>query len=272
MFAPDALPLPGELLLITDELLAPADFLLHRHLAAHLKESKSSKCVLVSVSEDIGRWKAVAQRSVRHTQYIILRHAAVVNICGILTAPSLVQNLNLTQNLDTGALTFLDAMSFVSPSLDERSDVPLKSLYQKIKKTLDDAQNGAESTVSVVLDDIAALEWIGISITDISRFSRALSALCRKLNASLVLRYHVTTPGEPDDVLRHLLQLCAYHMDVFPLSSGRSGTVSGQVALHCGPSIPESQHRLVTRSSAVQYRLTDVGSIFFDRGTGSGVL
>ncbi|KAI0674891.1 hypothetical protein C8Q78DRAFT_965147 [Trametes maxima] len=244
MFPPSALPLPGELLLITDELLAPADFLLHRHLATHLKESKSSRCVLVSVLEDLGRWKSVAQRS----------------------------NLNLAQYLDTGALTFLDAMSFVSPLIDERGEVPLKALFEKIQATLGEARDDTDNKVSVVLDDIAALEWIGVTIMDIVRFSRALSALCRKFDASLVLRYHVTTPGEHDDVLRQLLQICTYHIDVFPLSSGRSGTVSGQVALHCGPSVPEPRHRLVTRSSAVQYRLTDVGSIFFDRGTGNGVL
>ena len=64
MFPPSSLPLPGEVLLVTDELLAPADFLLHRLLAGHLKESGDSTSVLVSVSEDIERWKAIAAKSV----------------------------------------------------------------------------------------------------------------------------------------------------------------------------------------------------------------
>jgi hypothetical protein len=50
-------------------------------------------------------------------------------------------------------------------------------------------------------------------------------------NASLIIRHHVVTPTEPDDLLRQLLQICTYHMDVRPLSSGRSGAVSGEVKL-----------------------------------------
>lgn len=113
------------------------------------------------------------------------------------------------------------------------------------------------------------------------------------MNAALVLRHHVVTPGEPDELLKRLLQVCHYHVDVFPLSSGRSGSVSGQVvfilsydraeartdhrmvckvALHCGPATAEPAHELISRSGAVQYRLADSGGMFFDRGTGSGVL
>lgn len=66
MFPPSTLPLPGEVLLITDEILAPADFLLHRLLASHFKESQSHAGVLVSFSEDIGRWKAVASKAVSY--------------------------------------------------------------------------------------------------------------------------------------------------------------------------------------------------------------
>ncbi|KAI0633495.1 hypothetical protein C8Q77DRAFT_1057193 [Trametes polyzona] len=244
MFPPNTLPLPGEILLITDELLAPADFLLHRHLTTALKESKTNKCVLLSFSEDIGRWKAVSLRS----------------------------NLNLAQYLDSGALTIVDAMLHVSPALDGEGDIPLRALFQQISRVLASLSSEAGGAVSVILDDISCLEWMGVPIADITRFIRALCALCRKANTSLIIRHHVITPGEPDDVLKHLLQLCTYHMDVFPLSSGRSGTVSGQVALHAGPGTAQPSHRHIPRSAAVQYRLTDVGSVFFDRGTGSGVL
>ncbi|KAI0661405.1 hypothetical protein C8Q70DRAFT_971176 [Cubamyces menziesii] len=243
MFPPTKLPLPQEVLLITDELLAPADFLLHRQLAAHMKESKDSRCVLISVSEDLGRWKSVAQRS----------------------------NLNLAQSLDLQSLAFIDAMSHVSPALDESSRTPLKALYMNVLEHLKRSHLD-EAKALVVLDDIAALEWIGVPLVDILRFARALCATCRKYNASLIIRHHITTPGEPDDILRNLLQLCTYHMDVFPLSTGRSGSVSGQVALHCGAATSEPTHKLIPRSTAIQYRLTDTGSVFFDRGTGSGVL
>ena len=63
IFSPFGLP-EGVLLLITDALSAPANFLLHRTLAAYMKDRKDAKCVILSVSEDITRWKALAAKSV----------------------------------------------------------------------------------------------------------------------------------------------------------------------------------------------------------------
>jgi hypothetical protein len=48
-------------------------------------------------------------------------------------------------------------------------------------------------------------------------------------DAFLVIRYHIATPDDFDSVLRILLQLSAYHIEVLPLSSGKSGAVSGEV-------------------------------------------
>ena len=65
MLAPFNLP-EGILLLITDELAAPADFLLHRSLISHIKETNGpTKTIVLSVSEDLARWKAVASKLVR---------------------------------------------------------------------------------------------------------------------------------------------------------------------------------------------------------------
>jgi len=65
MLAPFDLP-QGILLLITDELAAPADFLLHRSLISHIKEINGpTKTIVLSVSEDLARWKAVASKLVR---------------------------------------------------------------------------------------------------------------------------------------------------------------------------------------------------------------
>ena len=50
-------------LLITDTLPSPASFLLHKALSSHLKSSKPA--IVVSVSEDLAKWKAIASRSVR---------------------------------------------------------------------------------------------------------------------------------------------------------------------------------------------------------------
>ena len=64
IFPPDNLPLPGEILLVTDELLASANFLLYRFLLNHVKQSADSISILVSVSEDTARWKSIAGRLV----------------------------------------------------------------------------------------------------------------------------------------------------------------------------------------------------------------
>ncbi|KAI0779593.1 hypothetical protein C8Q74DRAFT_1199522 [Fomes fomentarius] len=244
MFTPDGVTLPGELLLITDELLAPADFLLHRYLNSHLKDSQDSPVVLVSISEDIGRWKAIAGKL----------------------------NINLASHLELGRVVLVDVMSHVPIGPDVQGHPTLRDLYSNIRAVLDTFSEGPAKKALIIVDDLSSIEWIGVSTDEIARFARALRGLCRKHDSSLVLRHHITTPGEPDELFKRLFQLCNFHMDVFPLSSGRSGSVSGQVALQCGPATDDSVHPLITRSSAIHYRLVDSGSTFFDRGTGNGVL
>ena len=67
MFSPFDLP-ESITLLITDALSAPANFLLHRTLAAYIRKDRKDKdavkCIILSVSEDITRWKAIATKSV----------------------------------------------------------------------------------------------------------------------------------------------------------------------------------------------------------------
>jgi len=50
--------------LITDQLQAPADFLVFRTVTTHLKENKQNRCVVLSVFNDVPRWKAIASKSV----------------------------------------------------------------------------------------------------------------------------------------------------------------------------------------------------------------
>lgn len=73
MFPPPELPLLGELLLITDELPSPGDFLLHKLLADHLKHVRGSstqaRCLVLSVLYDPARWKHIAAKSVRLLPY-----------------------------------------------------------------------------------------------------------------------------------------------------------------------------------------------------------
>lgn len=59
-------------IIITDELQAPADFLIHRCLNLCLKDPKHSRCLFLSVSEDMEHIKSVASKSVREEQYIYL--------------------------------------------------------------------------------------------------------------------------------------------------------------------------------------------------------
>lgn len=55
------------MLLISDELGAPGDFLLHRALASHLKDRKKTTAIVLSVAESLSRWKALAFKSVRNS-------------------------------------------------------------------------------------------------------------------------------------------------------------------------------------------------------------
>ncbi|KII92961.1 hypothetical protein PLICRDRAFT_155896 [Plicaturopsis crispa FD-325 SS-3] len=243
MFPPNDLPSPGQFLLVTDELSSPADFLLHRSVADHLKRSSTSSdhCIILSVSEGLSRWKSIAAKT----------------------------NINLSNLPPSKSFTFIDVLDVLQSFSLAQASSPLRPLYDVVSSKL----AHSESHALVILDDIAALEWTGRSFVDVSRFSRALRALCLKAKASLIIRHHlVELDDEPDHLFRHLLQLCTYHMDVRPLSSGRSGAVSGEVALHAGPSTCLPELKTIPRALAVQYRLTDSGSVFFERGTGGGVL
>ncbi|KAK0452319.1 hypothetical protein EV421DRAFT_1898068 [Armillaria borealis] len=125
----------------------------------------------------------------------------------------------------------------------------------------------------IILDDVSMLEWIGVSALEILRFCRALRAQCIKHRATLLIRHHLVVHDKPDQLFRDLLQLATYHVDVRPLASGRSGAVSGEVALHLSPNgLSPASVKPVSRSRAVQYRLTDSASVFFERGNSRGVL
>jgi len=166
------------------------------------------------------------------------------------------------------SFAFIDVLGTVkSPSAGT-----LRAVFDIVAETLESKASDPAAQSLVILDDISTLEWIGFSFIDIVRFSRALRALCLQSKASLIIRHHLVTPAEPDDLFRHLSQLCSYHMEVRALSSGRSGAVSGEVSLHAGPSTHDVAIKTISRSSAIQYRLTDAGSHFFERGTGGGVL
>ncbi|KAG1752843.1 hypothetical protein EDB19DRAFT_1670099 [Suillus lakei] len=229
------------LLLITDQLPAPADFLLHRFLHLHLKQSKTAKCIVLAVSESLERWKSVASKA----------------------------NINVAHN---ESFQFIDVFEQHRPSGEgNTNDISLKSIYDLLSVKLSDSRINGQIPL-VILDDITSLEWLGVSLLDLSRFARALRTLCVKMDAALVVRHHIVTPPEPDALLQHLLQLCTYHIEVRPLASGRSGAVSGEICVHLGPSTKDTKEHLISRTSALQYRLTESSAVFFDKGTSTGVL
>lgn len=232
------------LLLITDQLPAPADFLLHRFLHLHLKQSKTAKCIVLAVSESLERCKSVASKA----------------------------NTNVAHN---ESFQFIDVLDQFPPLQDRgeghTNDISLKCIYDLLSVKLSDSRTNGQIPL-VILDDITSLEWLGVSLVDLSRFARALRTLCVKMDAALVVRHHIVTPSEPDTLLRHLLQLCTYHIEVRPLASGRSGAVSGEVCVHLGPSMKDTNEHVISRTSALQYRLTESSAVFFDKGTSTGVL
>ena len=125
---------------------------------------------------------------------------------------------------------------------------PLRAAFDRIQDLLSSKPKKLGSTLFIV-DDISTLDWIGIPLADVQNFIRALRALCLKVTPglityfvlfqctsfqnkeTLVIRHHLVSPSrEHDDLFRLLLQICTHHLEVRPLSSGRSGTVTGEVS------------------------------------------
>ncbi|KAH8120124.1 hypothetical protein DFH11DRAFT_1685518 [Phellopilus nigrolimitatus] len=247
MFDPSTLPCQGgQLLLVTDSLASPADFVILSILAAQLKNhSLKSKCIFVSFSQTFSHWKSVAAR---------------------LSPPT-----HLSSHISNGSFKFLDALT--EPHTTASA---LRLLYDKISRILDEPDAGdanSDSPNMIVLDSISFLEWSGISVVDVKCFVRALRALCNRRYASLVIRHHRVLSDDLDDLARSLLAQCAWHLEVLPLSSGRSGAISGEVALHRGPLLNDlAIIDTIQRNNAVQYRLSDTGALYFGRGTSAGIL
>ncbi|KAF9527864.1 hypothetical protein CPB83DRAFT_767582 [Crepidotus variabilis] len=239
-------------LLIVDELAAPADFILHKALAEHLKsparrgdspETKLSpnKVVILSASESFQRWKALASKS----------------------------NLQLQNYINNGSVSFIPVGSDIC---DDDSGRKLRDVFSVISEKITTANTYSRL---LIFDDISSLEWMGIPNIQLQQFLRAVRAMCLKHRVTLLIRHHLLSPdeSEPDELFRFLLQICTHHLAVHPLASGRSGAVTGEISLHKGFSAPDHDNvRLIHRSSAIQYNLVDSGPDFFAKGTSGGVL
>ena len=150
--------------------------------------------------------------------------------------------MNLQLHIDSGALEFIDVLAEVQ-QIDANLTSVLHEMLRRVQTYIEIAQ---DASPLVILDDISMLEWIGLPMLEIQRFVRALRAvslkvwflsslpslcieLLRQANATLVIRHHIVTTNEPDVLLRHVLQVSTYPLQVRPLATGKSGAVSGEV-------------------------------------------
>jgi len=246
------LPLgPESLVLITDHIMAPGDFVIHRTVAGVLKDRAKAGCMLVLTDRDWERWKAIAARS----------------------------NVNLAEQMKQRRLVAIDATrcAALGTSPAALSDYGDATYGPALLNLIRDSLGACDL---VILDNVSTLEWAGMPPTEVVRLLRALRALCSQKGAALLVRAH--TVGPVADVakgaaaegvaLRHLRATCDAHVEVRPLVSGRSGAVSGEIAMHAGPLIQDRSFVPIRAERALQYRLTDSGAVFFERGTGGNVL
>jgi hypothetical protein len=89
------------------------------------------------------------------------------------------QNVNLAQPTRMSSFDFVDVLAEVKPpepSADP-STPTLRPLFDRVASKV-----GPNATPTlVILDDVTSLQWIGFSFLDITRFTRALRALCLKV-------------------------------------------------------------------------------------------
>ncbi|KAJ3879723.1 hypothetical protein F5051DRAFT_401731 [Lentinula edodes] len=318
-------------LLITDQLASPADFVLVGFVVEGVKGRGGSGSGM-----KLGMGKGVGVRGGGGGG--IGMKVMILSVSGSMSMARWGSvlgkyNINLTQHLSSGTIQFVDVVDVVSGS-------GLKGVYERVESYFQDGEGSEDGGVAgasgdnlegrggegdgehgsgvdgnsriIILDDITTLHWTGLaSPLELGRFCRALRGLCVKNDAVLVIRHHVLSPAtftltptltltpgdspqedkEPsgDALFRSLHALCTYHMDIQPLSSGRSGVVSGQIALHQGPnststkmptnftsttttsntnttSMKTSPVKTRPRSRALQYKLTDTSAVYFERG------
>ncbi|KAF8314262.1 hypothetical protein DL93DRAFT_2113397 [Clavulina sp. PMI_390] len=244
----------GKIAVITEQLDSEAEFLLHRVLSSQLKDRDHGHCILVSTYHDLSHWSTLESRS----------------------------NIQLSSPHLSKRFEFIDSQLLLE-SLDGDCSLHLTTLYGKIIQRVDEItagyatpQSRSESSINVVIQDLSHLSWIGAKEGDIIRFYRALRGACVKRGASLILSIRILATEPPNPILRDVLSHNHLIIEVLPLSSGRSGAVSGEIIVRPGPWGLGSETPTVipttTRKTAVQYRLTDSGAVFFQKGTAGGVL
>lgn len=179
----------------------------------------------------------------------------------VLPSLSLSQNFHLATHIASKQLTFIDAPSILDALNGDGASL-LKDIYERITLIVQDVlEQRADSSLdsralSVIVQDLSHLAWIGVKELDITRFYRAIRGFClkvcpssssfvpslvsiksngdannhiKKRGISLILTGRILAVEPPGAILRDLLSNNHLVIDVLPLSSGRSGAVSGEV-------------------------------------------
>lgn len=157
----------GECVLLTSQLAAPGDFVLHRALAAQLKGrmNQEARCVVVSIAGDLARWKAVAAKSVR-------------TITSYLNSPLMImQNLDLGKLSESGRFVYLDPLPLL-PEIENA--ITLSPVYEILTPLL-------TANTLLLITDLAPLEWIGVPTLALTRFVRAIRSFASKVCVHMLL-------------------------------------------------------------------------------------
>ncbi|KAG8943049.1 hypothetical protein FRC04_003260 [Tulasnella sp. 424] len=260
--ARSALPTGGQLLLVTDDLVSPADFLLYGAVNTFFKEHKTGEIVVVS-SSDEAHWKAVLQKL----------------------------GLNLAPHLTSNTFKLLDPSKFLEGSPNSLN--PMRRLYDEINQQVLRPVDNSFTPQLLIVDDISLLDWISTESTEVIRFIRAIKHLATSSGTGVIIRYHSTSPAKPPPVLQHLMETCNCHVSINSLTSGRSGAVSGEVSIYlsdfpepglgvlkllrkasfsAGPTLEDKNFIGRSKAQALHYRVDSSGFKFFDRGTAGSVL
>lgn len=230
------LPLPGSLVVVTDHNDARGTFIYTKAASIIAKQRNSGscgveRCIFISLMEDIEHWKAILTKN----------------------------SVNCEKASGDGTLVFVDLLS----SRAEEDSAILSRLFTKLEVELSKPQG----TTLVILDDLAHMTWTGEDEGTLVKFLSSLRSLCRKAGAALIVGYRTLSAGSPDEAAhRYLLSTCTLHLACRPLSSGRSGSVSGELIARRGPEAwPEEV--LTPLNMVLHYRCTESGAVLFERGS-----
>jgi len=238
----------GQSILVTDKVQAPAEFILHQIISSHLRDA-GTRVIIGSCLVGLSHWKT--------------------------TTAKMSPGFNLTSRIAAGSVVFLDQLDRISHSEQPDGCAPsMKILYDEVCEAMQhESDSPTDCNGLFVLDGLSSYEWMGVPLSHLKRFIRAIFALCSKRRYALLIRHNKLGDDRTDELLRLYLQLSAIHLEALPLSTGRSGAITGEINVLKGSSLVESDiWEALRRQNTIQYRLLDSGPLFFERGTSASVL